>query len=187
MFIIWMALFSPTLSAQQVNDHPSYRNEISGEILGSGIPYSLNYSRFIMQKGTTQFWLKAGGSYFGQFRHILNIADDSMISGNIEPKVIIGSGRNRLEAGLGYLFVYWFDITECEPKLPQCHEYSHIVFPRIGYRHYTKNKRWVFSIGWTPAYENYIEFRGSFSGKISAVKTKSFHWLYGGIGIGWQF
>lgn len=137
--------------------------------------------------GKVQLWIKAGGGYFGQFRRILNIADDSMISANIEPKIMIGSGRNQLELGLGYLFVYWFDITECEPKLWTCHEYSHIIFPRIGYRHYSRNQRWVFSLGWTPAYETYIDYRGDYSGEIIPVKTKGFHWLYGGIGIGWRF
>lgn len=178
--------FHPAYS-QHENDLPIYRNEILGEVLGSGIPYSLNYSRLILQKGKMQFWFKAGGGYFGQFRNILNIADHSMVSSNIEPKIIIGNGRNRFEAGLGYLFVYWFDITECDPKMWNCHEFSHIKFTRIGYRHYSKNNRWVFSIGWTPVHETLIDFTWDYSGDILPKKSNSFHWLYGGIGIGWRF
>lgn len=188
IFFIWLVVFPNTLDAQQAEDRPVYRNELFGEILGSGIPYSLNYSRLLLQKDKMQFWIKTGGGYFGQFKRVLNIDDDSMISANMEAKVIIGSGRNRFEAGLGYLFVYWFDITKCDPERWDCHEYSHIIFSRIGYRHYTKNRRWVFSIGWTPAFENYIDFRGDVpTGKVVSFNTKSIQLLYGGIGIGWQF
>lgn len=175
-----MILSTTIIFAQEENSTILLKNELYVELLGTGAPYSVNYARQFLHKEKLQFWLKAGGGYLGQLKILSNISDYGMVNATLEPKIMYGSRFHQLEIGLSYLYIYYFDITLCEPELPQCHMFSHSLIPRIGYRYFLNNERWFLSLAWTPVFEIALIDPGY-------PTTSDNYWLYGGIGVGWRF
>ncbi|WP_236974465.1 hypothetical protein [Membranihabitans maritimus] len=179
ILLLFLFVVRPVTAQENISIH-TRSNEVYGELLGTGGAYSLNYGRHLLGKGSVQGWVKIGGGYLGQLKALRDLTDYSMVSAHIEPGILWGKGRNQLEAGISYTYIYYFDITRCIPEHPGCHMYSHFIIPRLGYRHYTKSGRWFFSIAWTPVFE-------IIQGQFGVTNKGDTFPLFGGLGIGWRF
>ena len=175
--VIWLLLMASLNCFAQKDSLQDYRNEINLELLGSGIIYSVNYERIFYQKRNVEY-KGSIGIYFNPIR-IKDVFDYRTIGFNIELKINYFIERNSIEIGLGYTYIYLFDIIDHEEIFGCCSDLK-LLIPRLGYRRYNKSKLKYWGLSFTPIFTLDLNEEGD-------EWDSNFFIPYGGIRYGWKF
>lgn len=177
LIIIQSILVNSSINAQNPDKSNYGKNEFSIELLGSGVLYSINIEHSFYRKGRIEIKGKTG-LMFNPIR-IKGLFDYRSIGITIEPKILYEIDQNRIELGVGYTYIYLYDIIEYEEILGCCSDLN-LLIPRLGYRRYNKAGRRYFSLSFTPL----ITLDRNKEGDEWDVNLFI---PYGGIGYGWVF
>lgn len=179
IFIFFM-LFLHDLHSQSKSVTPpiSYKNEVFGEILGTGGWNSINYGKTLFANNQFSGMIKAGVGYFPR---MIKIIQFRTLSANIEFKFLYGGLKNQIELGIGHTYIYFFSkYIYAKYGIGSCCAQSFLIIPRIGYRRYFLDGKLFLSLAYTPVYE--YKYKTPHD-----INTFGFDPLWGGIGIGLRF
>jgi hypothetical protein len=118
-------------------------SSLSFELGGSGVLYSLNYERILLQGKPTL----SGRIGVNPFPFVIKgFQDLGTVGALTELSLLAGHTRNFAEAGIGIAYNYFID-----PNDETGFTGITLLIPHLGYRGYSKDMRTYFKVAYTPA------------------------------------
>ncbi len=174
LLLVLLTTLCPYIDAQK-KERIENPNELHIELLGSGIIYSVNYERVFYKKNKFEFRAKAGIP-FNPF--LVWEYEYRAIGISFEPKINYLMGRNSIDFGIGYTYLYFFD--NVQEEIFGCCADINLLIPRLGFKRYNERKTRFWEISFTPLFTLDLNEEGD-------EWDSNFFIPFGGLIYGWKF